>query len=62
MSKKYSFPYLKTSRFKNISGDWRKKPLMPITVRHKGTTVSYLALVDSGADFNVFHGDIASLQ
>ncbi len=61
MSKKYSFPYLKTPRFKNINGDWRKKPLMPITIRHKGITVSYLVLVDSGADFNVFHGDIASL-
>ncbi|KKP86607.1 MAG: hypothetical protein UR89_C0018G0002 [Candidatus Roizmanbacteria bacterium GW2011_GWA2_35_8] len=34
---------------------------MPITLRHNGQTVSYLALVDSGADFNIFHADIAEI-
>ena len=61
MSKKYNFPYLKTPKFKGMGADWRKRPLVPIMIRHKGITVSYLALVDSGADFNVFHSDIASL-
>ena len=61
MSKKYNFPYLKTPKFKGVGGDWRKRPLIPVSIRNKGITVSYLALVDSGADFNVFHSDIASL-
>lgn len=63
MSKKYSFPYINAPKpaGPNISKDWQKKPLLPVKIRHQGIIISYLALVDSGADFNVFHGDIAEL-
>ena len=61
MSKKYNFPYLKTPKFKGVGGDWRKRPLIPVTIRHKGITVSYLALVDSGADLCVFPAQIGEL-
>jgi len=58
---KYVFPYQKIPKYRNIGQKWREKPLMPITLRHNGQTVSYLALVDSGADFNIFHADLAEI-
>jgi len=68
MSKRrYIFPYQKIPSFKK-SGvrieqeeEWRRKPLMPITLRHNNNIVNYLALVDSGADFNIFHSDLAEI-
>lgn len=39
------------------------RPLIDITIRNSqnNSTVRYAVLVDSGADFNVFHADIAKL-
>ena len=37
------------------------RPIIPITIRHKKHEVGYLALLDSGADFNIFHSDIAKI-
>ncbi len=58
-----AFPYLAHSNPKanDIRKNWYKLPLLPTTIRHEGKAVSYLALVDSGADFNVFHSDIARI-
>lgn len=37
------------------------RPLVNITLRYKKSEVNYLALLDSGADFNIFHSDIAKI-
>lgn len=50
---KYKFPYIK-------AGIWYR-PIISITIRHLKGEVTYLALLDSGADFNIFHGDIVKL-
>lgn len=50
---KYKFQYIKT-------GIWHR-PIIPITLRYNKVEFNYLALLDSGADFNIFHGDIARL-
>lgn len=47
------FKYLKAGKF--------KRPIIPITLRNGSKKINYLALVDSGADFNVFHKEIADL-
>lgn len=47
------FQYIKT-------GIWYR-PIIPITLRYNKIEFNYLALLDSGADFNIFHGDIAKL-
>ncbi len=52
MSKlKHTFKYTKAGRY--------KRPLIPIMLRFNKTDVGTLALIDSGADFNIFHADLA---
>lgn len=54
MSKiKYNFKYQKAERY--------KRPLIPIALRFQNKKINTLALIDSGADFNVFHSDLAQL-
>lgn len=36
------------------------RPVIPITLVYRKRYVHHAALLDSGADFNVFHGDIAT--
>ncbi len=36
-----------------------KRPIIPIKFRHEGMVFNYLALIDSGADFNMFGIDVA---
>lgn len=48
------FPYLKL-------GPNAKRPIIKLTVSHDGNNVPYFALVDSGADSNIFHADLAPL-
>lgn len=50
---KYKFSYIKT-------GIWHR-PIIPVTLRFKNIELRYLALLDSGADFNIFHGEIAKI-
>ncbi len=50
---RYKFPYSK-------AGIWYR-PIIPITIRFLKREITYLALLDSGADFNIFHGDIAKI-
>lgn len=35
-----------------------QRPVIPIKVKYQGKEIDYLALIDSGADFCVFHGEI----
>ncbi len=50
---KHTFSYTKT-------GIWYR-PIIPITLRYEKIEFTYLALLDSGADFNIFHGDITKI-
>lgn len=50
---RFKFKYLRAGAF--------KRPIIPISLKNKKNKVKYLALVDSGADFNIFHADIAEL-
>lgn len=38
-----------------------QRPVIPITVKYKDQKIDYLALIDSGADFCIFHGEIGQL-
>lgn len=37
------------------------RPLIPITIQYNKIKLNYLALLDSGADFNIFHADLADI-
>ncbi len=50
---KYTFDYVKM-------GLW-SRPIVPVTLRVNKIEFNYLALIDSGADFNIFHADIAKI-
>lgn len=54
-----SFAQGKTFRYKKISGSLR--PIMPIEVWHGKKTVRQEVLVDSGADFCIFRGEIGEV-
>src|SRR3989338_5442240 len=47
----------KTFEYKKIGNFWR--PILPVTLKHNKKELKYIALLDSGADFNIFHSDIA---
>lgn len=48
-------------KFKYIQADLWYRPIVPINIKYKGREINYLVLIDSGADFNIFHKDIADL-
>ncbi len=50
---KLTFDYLKT-------GLWYR-PIIPVTFKCNKTEFNYLALIDSGSDFNILHADIAKI-
>jgi len=35
-----------------------RRPVIPIEVKYKGKSIKYLAIIDSGADFCIFHAQI----
>lgn len=37
------------------------RPIIPVILRFNHIEFKYLALIDSGADFNIFHGEIAKI-
>lgn len=37
------------------------RPIIPVTLELRGKELRYLALIDSGADFNIFHNEIADI-
>lgn len=58
---KMKFPYRKFPFNPNPAFPDRKhgkRPVIPIKVKYKGNEIGYLALIDSGADFCVFHAEI----
>lgn len=52
------FPYKK---FKLTDGTELLKPIIPIGLLFNGKSVKYEALIDSGADFNIFNAEIGEL-
>lgn len=39
-------------------GDAILKPIIPVKIMYKGNIANYAALIDSGADFNIFDAEI----
>jgi len=52
------FPYKK---FKLTDGTELLKPIIPIGLLFNGKLIRYEALIDSGADFNIFNAEIGEL-
>ncbi len=52
------FPYKK---FKSADGTELLKPIIPIGLLLNGKLIRYEALIDSGADFNIFNAEIGEL-
>ncbi len=48
-------------KFKYVKIGHYYRPLIGVTLKNGSSSMRYIALVDSGADFNLFHTDIASL-
>ncbi len=56
------FPYLKFPANPNPAfpdHKQAKRPVLPIEVSHNNRSVRYFALIDSGADFCIFHASVA---
>ncbi len=47
------FPYIQFGKY--------HRPIIPLFLRVREITVEYHVLVDSGADFNLFHTDVAGI-
>ncbi len=45
--------------YKKLGNFW--KPIIPITLKQNNKELNYVALLDSGADINIFHSDIAKV-
>ena len=55
------FPYKKFPQNPNEAFPDHKqvqRPVIPITIRYKKKEIDYLALIDSGVDFCIFHGEV----
>ena len=52
------FPYKK---FKLTDGSELLKPIIPIDLFFNGKLIRYEALIDSGADFNIFNAEIGEI-
>lgn len=54
------FPYRKVplSTRSAFFGNALLKSIIPVTVQYEGHGIRYEALIDSGADFNIFHAEI----
>ncbi len=37
------------------------RPIIPVTLKHNKKELNYVALLDSGADFNIFHSELAEV-
>ena len=48
-------------RFKYVKIGSYLRPIIPVTLQNERISFAYLALIDSGADFNIFHGELASI-
>jgi len=49
----HTFPYIQFGKY--------HLPIIPLFLRYRDITIEYHALVDSGADFTLFHADVADI-
>ncbi len=49
----------RTFEYKKIGNFWR--PIIPVTLKHNKKEFKYVALLDSGADFNIFHSELTAV-
>jgi len=56
---KFSYRKIPLSEPSSYFGSSFLRPIIPVTIKHGTKEIRYAALVDSGADFNIFHADIA---
>ncbi len=47
--------------FKYKKAESYKRPIIPISIKYRKKRTGYLTLIDSGADFCIFHADIAEV-
>ena len=52
------FPYLKQPNLLNPQEPWISRPIIPVRVSRKNNSLNISALIDSGADFCLFHSEI----
>lgn len=55
------FPYKKFPSSPNEAfpdHKFAQRPVIPITIKHLNKKIDYLTLIDSGADFCIFHSEI----
>lgn len=58
------FKYQKISAKESEAFPERKfilRPVIPIILEHEGKKVGYRALIDSGADYNIFHAAVGEI-
>jgi hypothetical protein len=55
------FQLAHTFKYQTIGSSRLPRPFIPLTLRYKDRTVKIKALVDSGADFCMFDGELTSL-
>lgn len=48
-------------KFNYVQAELWYRPIIPVTLKLNKVEFKYLALIDSGADFNIFHSDIAKI-
>lgn len=48
-------------RFKYVKTGPYLRPIIPVTLKHNNRSFNYLAMIDSGADFNIFHAELANI-
>lgn len=48
-------------RYKYIKIGLYYRPIISVVIRHNNISSNYMALLDSGADFNIFHSDLAHI-
>ena len=55
---KYSYRKIPLDKRDDFYGNAVLKPIVPVIVKKDETFVIYDALVDSGADFSIFHAEV----
>ena len=48
-------------RYKYVKIGMYYRPIMSVAVSHNNVSSNYMVLLDSGADFNIFHSDLARI-
>lgn len=58
---KFRYSKLALAEPDEFFGNYLLKPIIPVRLSHQGQQIDYAALIDSGADFNIFDAQIGEL-